>query len=185
MIRTFNIKNSTLILKTGDLTKEPVDAIVNAANSRLAGGGGVDGAIHAAAGPELLKACQVIVANKGYLQPGHAVATEGFRLPAKYVIHTVGPIWGGGHNKEDQTLVNAYTNSLKTAVELNAETVAFPAISCGVYGFPLERAANLAAATIVDFLGTGKLKQVSMVVTSEEAFAVWEQAMEQALEDSE
>lgn len=128
----------------GDITQLNVDAIVNAANKQLAGGGGVDGAIHRAAGPELKDACRKI----GGCPPGQAVVTPGFKLPAKHVIHTVGPVWSGGTHGEDDTLANAYLNSLKRAREHDARTVAFPAISTGVYSYPLERACEIAVATV-------------------------------------
>lgn len=124
-----------------------VDAIVNAANTALSGGGGVDGAIHGAAGPELDEACRKL---NGCLT-GEAKVTPGFRLPAKFVIHTSGPIWRGGHNNESQLLRNSYVNSLKRAVENHCQTVAFPSISTGVYDFPLDKAAKIAINAIQTF----------------------------------
>ena len=135
-------------VKQGDITKEKIDAIVNAANPSLLGGGGVDGAIHSAAGPELLKEC----ATLGGCLTGEAKTTAAYLLPTKFVIHTVGPVWQGGKNDEDSLLKNAYTNSLKEAVRVGAKSVAFPAISTGVYGFPHERAAKIAVQTIAAFL---------------------------------
>lgn len=136
----------------GDITKLEVDAIVNAANSSLMGGGGVDGAIHRAGGPQILAECREIVARRGRCATGDAVITSGGNLPAKYVIHTVGPIWRGGHNNEPQLLQNAYLNSLKLAAENGVQTIAFPNISTGVYGFPKEKAAPIAIETVKKYL---------------------------------
>jgi O-acetyl-ADP-ribose deacetylase len=133
----------------GDLTKLRVDAIVNAANRSLLGGGGVDGAIHRAAGPELRKECETL----GGCRPGEAKLTGGHRLPARWVIHTVGPVWQGGEKGEDEVLANAWKNSLNVAADKEMDTVAFPSISTGAYGFPLERAAAIAVREVVEFLG--------------------------------
>ncbi len=132
----------------GDITQLPVDAIVNAANASLLGGGGVDGAIHHAAGPELLAACRLL---KG-CRTGQAKSTPGFRLPAQYVIHTVGPIWQGGSAGEAELLADCYSNSLSLAAEQGVRTLAFPAISCGVYGYPVEQAIPIALNTLLDTL---------------------------------
>jgi O-acetyl-ADP-ribose deacetylase (regulator of RNase III) len=134
----------------GDITRLDVDAIVNAANKSLLGGGGVDGAIHRAAGPELREAC----AKLGGCETGEAKITPGFRLPARYVIHTVGPVWGGGERGEDRLLASCYANCLGLAVGHGISTIAFPAISTGAYGFPPPRAAHIAVATVLDHLRT-------------------------------
>lgn len=140
--------NAELLAWQGDITELEVDAIVNAANSALAGGGGVDGAIHRAAGPELLQACRRL----GGCPPGQAVITDGFNLPAKFVIHTVGPIWRGGDSDEDEILANCYRNSLKVGATKVCKTIAFSAISTGVYGFPKEQAVKIAVAEVAALL---------------------------------
>ncbi len=142
--------NAPLSVWTGDLTTLDVDAVVNAANEQMLGGGGVDGAIHRAAGPELLDACRAVpeVWPDVRCPRGEARITPGFRLPARWVIHTVGPIWWGGNEGEDEDLASAYRSSLALAAEAGAESVAFPAISTGVYGFPADRAARIAVETI-------------------------------------
>jgi len=157
--------NGTLIrLMVGDITNCRVDAIVNAANSSLMGGGGVDGAIHRAGGPSILAECRKIVGEKGPLPTGQAVVTGGGDLPARWVIHTVGPIWHGGGHGEDELLRDAYRNSLRSAVECGAASVAFPSISTGAYRFPLERAARIALTAIRDFLPGGPLAEVVFVL---------------------
>src|SRR4029077_13812999 len=134
----------------GDITELDVDAIVNAANTTLLGGGGVDGAIHRAAGPGLLAECRKL----GGCRPGQAKITRGYRLPARFVIHTVGPVWRGGKHGEPETLANCYRNSLQVAIENRVKTIAFPAISCGAYGYPIEEAASIAFKPTRDFLAT-------------------------------
>jgi O-acetyl-ADP-ribose deacetylase len=135
-------------LYEGDITALAVDAIVNAANSSLLGGGGVDGAIHRAAGPELLAECRAL----GGCPPGEARITKGYRLPARHVIHTVGPVWQGGGSGEDETLARCYRNSLALAKENGVTSIAFPAISTGVYAFPVERAARIAVREVAAYL---------------------------------
>jgi len=136
----------------GDITKLEVDAIVNAANSSLMGGGGVDGAIHRAGGPQILEECKKIVARQGGCKTGQAVITSAGNLPAKFVIHTVGPIWNGGKNKEAELLASCYRKSLQLASENRCKTVAFPNISTGVYRFPKQDAARIAVQTVNEFL---------------------------------
>jgi O-acetyl-ADP-ribose deacetylase len=157
-----------------DITKLDVDAIVNAANSTLLGGGGVDGAIHRAAGPGLLAECRTL----NGCEPGEAKITGGYSLPARFVIHTVGPIWKSGNHGEAQTLANCYRNSLRLAVENGIRSVAFPAISCGAYGYPLPEAAGIAVETTTKFLtADDKLEKVIFVVATDESFAAYERLL--------
>lgn len=160
----------------GDITKLKMDAIVNAANSSLLGGGGVDGAIHRAAGPKLLGECRGL----GGCNTGEAKITKGYNLPAKYVIHTVGPVWRGGNNNEDELLRNAYQNSLKVAKENNLKTIAFPGISTGVYSFPIERAADIAIDTVKDFLEKDDtVEKVIFVQFSDKAYDLYEEKLKE------
>ncbi|MFZ5860118.1 MAG: O-acetyl-ADP-ribose deacetylase [Spirochaetota bacterium] len=153
------------IVAVGDITTLECDAIVNAANSSLLGGGGVDGAIHSAGGPQILEECRTLRAGplKEGLPPGRAVATTAGRLPAKRVIHTVGPIWRGGEHHEDETLESCYRESLAVAAREGLACVAFPAISTGIYGFPKVRAARIAWRTVQEFLA-GSLASMPRVI---------------------
>lgn len=153
----------------GDITRIKADAIVNAANSSLMGGGGVDGAIHRAGGPEILEECMKIVAKQGRCETGQAVITTGGKLPAKFVIHTVGPVWHGGYEDEPGKLSECYKNSLELAVENNCRIIVFPNISTGVYGFPKKEAAKIAIKTVKDFLNkSDKIEKVIFVCFDEE-----------------
>ena len=163
-----------LRLMRGDITRQDVDAIVNAANSSLLGGGGVDGAIHRAAGPELLEHCRQL----GGCETGAAKATPGFRLPARWVIHTVGPVWRGGGSGEGDLLASCYRASLARADELGARSLAFPAISTGIYGYPVDRA----AAVAVDTLRTTPtaVEEVRLVCFNDEAWEAYRSALGEA-----
>lgn len=163
-----------LKIVSGDITKVRADAIVNAANTSLLGGGGVDGAIHRAAGPELLAECRTL----NGCRTGEAKITKGYRLPAKYVIHTPGPIWRGGTRGEAELLRNCYENCLKLAVENGCRTVAFPSISTGVYHFPLDQAAAIAVDTIFTFCSAHpEIEEVQMVCFDERTRRYYEAAL--------
>ena len=169
-------KNSKIQVIFGDITKQSVDAVVNAANESLLGGGGVDGAIHRAAGEELESACRKIHNEKGGCKTGDAVITTGGKLFAKYVIHTVGPVWHGGNQQEPELLFHAYLNSLRLASEYHIRTIAFPSISTGIYGFPKEQASKIAVSTVVDFLNNNQssVEQVTFVCFDQENFNLYE-----------
>ena len=158
----------------GDITKLEVDAIVNAANTTLLGGGGVDGAIHRAAGPELLAECRTL----GGCQPGEAKMTRGYHLPAGFVIHTVGPIWRGGKHDEAHVLADCYRNSLKLAVENEIKTIAFPAISCGAYGYPIDDAAQITFKTTRNFLAANdEIQKVIFAVWGEDVYEAYQRLL--------
>lgn len=161
-------------LYKGDITKLKVDAIVNAANTSLLGGGGVDGAIHRAAGPELLKFNKKL----GGCKTGEAKISPGFNLPAKFIIHTVGPVWNGGKHNEDKLLANCYLNSLKLAVENKIKSMAFPAISTGIYRFPLERATKIAITEVKKFLEKNdSIEKVIFVCFDEETYEIYKSVL--------
>ena len=162
--------NAKIEIIKGDITKLKVDAIVNAANTSLLGGGGVDGAIHHAAGSELLKECRTL----NGCRTGEAKLTKVYKLPAKYVIHTAGPVWRGGNNYESELLSDCYRNSLTVAVQNNIHTIAFPSISTGVYGFPIEKASDIALYTVIEFLSQhSEIEKVIFVCFSESDFETY------------
>jgi O-acetyl-ADP-ribose deacetylase len=151
-VNDITVGEARLGLIQGDITRQETDAIINAANSSLMGGGGVDGAIHRAGGPAILNECRQIIARIGRLPRGKAVITTGGNLKARYVIHTVGPVWHGGNKGEAELLASAYSESLKLAAERNLKSVAFPSISTGAYGYPVVEAARVALDTVIAFL---------------------------------
>ncbi len=158
----------------GDITCLEIEAIVNAANRTLMGGGGVDGAIHSAAGSELLDECRKL----GGCDTGQAKITRGHRLPARWIIHTVGPVWRGGNNNEDELLANAYRSSLELAVQNNINEIAFPSISTGAYSFPLERAAGIALVTIKQYVQDKPIDRVVMVCYGDASYRAYAGALE-------
>ena len=161
-----------------DITRQRVDAIVNAANSSLLGGGGVDGAIHRAAGPELVAECRTL----GGCPTGEARITRGYRLPARHVIHTVGPVWQGGRRGEPDLLASCYRNSLELAARHGLETVAFPAISTGIYSYPLEPATHIALTEAVRFLEAHPgIRQVTFVCFGDEAYRTYQRVADEVL----
>lgn len=173
--------NSKLSYRQGDITTVEVDAIVNAANTSLLGGGGVDGAIHRKGGRAILDDCLKIIARQGGCKVGEAVITTAGELPATYVIHTVGPVWTGGSKNEKQLLTNAYLNSLQLAVANNLKTIAFPNISTGIYRFPKELAAQIAIKTVSDFLDSSEaesLEEVTFICFDDENLLIYRQAFQ-------
>ena len=166
--------DARLRLLRADITKLAVDAIVNAANTTLLGGGGVDGAIHRAAGPDLLAECKTL----GGCRPGEAKITRGYDLPARFVIHTVGPVWSGGTRDEPEILANCYRNSLRVALENGVQTIAFPAISCGAYRYPIAAAARIAVDTASEFLrDNDSIAEVTFVVSTDEIEAEYQRRL--------
>ena len=169
------IKKTKISLLKGDITRLEVDAIVNSANSSLMGGGGVDGAIHRAGGPQILEECKQIIKKIGRLPTGEAVITSGGNMKVKFVIHTVGPIWNGGSNNEEKLLANSYYNSLKIATENNIKTIAFPSISTGVYGYPIEKASIIAINTVKKFITENDydFEEIIFVLFSEYDYSIY------------
>ncbi|HOX26944.1 MAG TPA: O-acetyl-ADP-ribose deacetylase [Candidatus Krumholzibacteria bacterium] len=172
-----------LTIVEGDITRQHVDAIVNAANEELRRGGGVCGAIHAAAGPALERECRQL----GFCGTGEAVSTRGYDLPCKLVIHTVGPIWGvGAGEREDELLASCYRESIRLAADRGADTIAFPSISTGIYGFPIERAAGVALAAIrAGLQDNPEIREVRLVCWSKGDLAVYQAALGRALRDED
>ena len=171
------IGTTRIVTLRGDITVQHADAIVNAANSSLMGGGGVDGAIHRAGGPKILEECKEIVAQSGRCPTGEAVITSGGSLTAKYVIHTVGPVWRGGTQREPELLANAYRNSLTLALSRKIRTIAFPSISAGAYGYPVEQAAKTALGTVADFVKKNPFDEVRFVLFSEDDLVVYSEIL--------
>lgn len=176
------VSKSRLTLIQGDITRQATDAIVNAANSSLMGGGGVDGAIHRAGGPAILEECRKIVAQQGRLPTGKAVITTGGNLKATHVIHTVGPIWHGGHRGEAELLASAYNECLTLAVNSHLKTISFPSISTGAYGYPVDAAAEVALQTVVKFLERkAPLQEVVFVLFDNRTCEIYVEELERVL----
>ena len=177
------INNRGLSLLEGDITIRSTEAIVNAANSSLMGGGGVDGAIHRAGGPAILEECKKIVEKQGRLPTGKAVITTGGNLKAKYVIHTVGPVWHGGNKNEAESLASSYRESLKLAEENNISSISFPSISTGAYGYPVYEAAKVALKTVVTFLKdeASSIKEVVFVLYGYNTFDAYQVALSELI----
>jgi len=172
------INKTRLALVQGDITRQATDAIVNAANSGLMGGGGVDGAIHRAGGPAIMEECRKIREKIGRLPAGKAVITTGGRLKAKYVIHTVGPVWHGGTSGEAELLASAYRESLRLATDKGLKSISLPAISTGAYGYPLEPAAWVALQTVIDFLSQNKsLEEVVFVLYDSATYQIYTETL--------
>ncbi len=170
--------NQRISLLKGDITKIEADAIVNAANSSLMGGGGVDGAIHRAGGSDILEDCRKIVARQGGCKTGEAVITTAGKLPAQFVIHTVGPVWNGGHINEELLLANCYTKSLELAVKKGIKTIAFPNISTGIYHFPKDLACTIALKTVNEFLNKNDtLEKVLFICFDDENYDYYKNAL--------
>jgi len=180
------INQAKLRIIQGDITEQDTDAIVNAANSSLMGGGGVDGAIHRAGGPVILEECKQIVARQGRLPTGKAVMTTGGNLKARYVIHTVGPVWHGGNKGEPELLASAYQESLKLAMEHQLYSVSFPSISTGAYGYPVDKASRVAIGAVVTSLHQSVtcVKEVVFVLFGSQTFSAYSSALKELTEPS-
>jgi O-acetyl-ADP-ribose deacetylase (regulator of RNase III) len=180
---SYKINGASLKITQGDITGQATDAIVNAANSGLMGGGGVDGAIHRAGGPAILEECKQIVAQQGRLPTGQAVITTAGKMPSRHVIHTVGPIWRGGGGGEPEKLASAYRESLKLAAENRLASIAFPSVSTGAYGYPLEAAAGIAVGEVVKFLARpGSIKEVVFVLFNAETYGAYAAALKEIMD---
>jgi O-acetyl-ADP-ribose deacetylase (regulator of RNase III) len=181
------VKSTNLYMIQGDITRQTTDAIVNAANSSLIGGGGVDGAIHRAGGPAILEECRRIVAQQGSLPTGKAVITTGGNLKARHVIHTVGPIWRGGGANEAELLRSAYFECLSLAAENELASISFPSIGTGAYGYPVDEAATIAVSTVVSFLGkhATSLKEIVFVLFDSQTYQIYRSALQAYLEHRE
>ncbi|MCI2255840.1 O-acetyl-ADP-ribose deacetylase [Domibacillus sp. PGB-M46] len=180
------INDNVLELMVGDITEQATEAIVNAANGSLLGGGGVDGAIHQAAGHALMDECKKIRTeqlNGEELATGKAVLTKGYELPAEYVIHTVGPVWGGGSEGEEEKLASCYQNTLMLAADNGIKSITFPSISTGVYGFPIEQAAVVALRTVIDFLEKQAFGYVAFTLFSDHDYRIYEAAMNRVMQE--
>jgi len=173
------VGKTKIVITKGDITQADTEAIVNAANPSLMGGGGVDGAIHRAGGPAILEECKKIVATQGPCRTGQAVITTGGNLKARYVIHTVGPRWLGGNADEDALLRQAYLSSLELAFSRGIKSLAFPAISTGAYRFPKERATRIAISTVLEFIKEKPLNEVRFVLFSDEDLGVYNQVWQE------
>jgi len=183
---TYKINQARLSLLQGDITRQATDAIVNAANSGLMGGGGVDGAIHRAGGSTILEECKQIVARQGRLPTGQAVITTAGDMPAKHVVHTVGPVWHGGSRGEPELLASAYRESLKVAAANNLASVSFPSISTGVYGYPVDLAADIALREVVSFLAQPTpVKEVFFVLYDSRTFEAYAGALRQIIKEKD
>ena len=182
---TVTIDQAKLLITQGDITRQSTDAIVNAANSSLMGGGGVDGAIHRAGGHAILQECKKIVARQGRLPAGKAVITTGGNLKAKHVIHTVGPIWRGGNKGEPELLASAYRESLKVAAENNLNSVSFPSISTGAYGYPIDQATKVALNAAITFLSESdtSLREVVFVLFDSRTLEAYSSALREMAEE--
>jgi O-acetyl-ADP-ribose deacetylase len=179
---SYKIKGAKLSLLKGDITRQETDAIVNAANSGLMGGGGVDGAIHRAGGPSILEECKIIVARQGRLPTGQAVITTAGKMKTKHVIHTVGPVWRSGGAGEAELLASAYRESLKLAAENRLSSVSFPSISTGVYGYPVTEAAVVALKAVKEFLSIEtSVKEVVFVLFDDRTYEAYTKAASEIL----
>ena len=175
---SYTVNDAKISIIQGDITRQETDGIVNAANSGLMGGGGVDGAIHRAGGPMILEECIQIVAKQGQLPTGQAVITTAGNMPSKHVIHTVGPIWRGGNQNEPDLLASAYRESLKLAAENKLQSVSFPSISTGVYSYPVDKAAPIALKEVADFLkNQTSIKEVVFVLFDSRTYDAYKSAL--------